>query len=473
MVLNKEVEFMGEDFLLETEAARRLYHEHAALMPICDYHSHLSPVEISHNVQFDNLTQLWLKGDHYKWRAMRYAGIAEERITGNVSDRERFQAWAETVPDCLGNPLYHWTHLELKKPLGIDKVLLSADTAEEVWSESQRRLAMPQLSAQGMLERFNVRTLCTTDDPIDSLIDHQAHAKSGSGPKMLPTFRADAILKIEQSGFVDYLVKLEATSGVTIHRFDDVLAALYQRLEHFEAAGCCLSDHSLEKPVFVEPPGAHELDRILERKKRGDTLSADDAHGFTTAVLLWLGKEYARRGWVMQLHIGALRDLSQRGRREIGANSGFDAIGDINYAEPLAAILDALDSQHQLPRTVLYNLNPRDNEMLAALAGSFQGDGIPGKVQFGAAWWFNDQRDGIERQLTAQMQFGLLRHFVGMLTDSRSLLSFSRHEYFRRIFCQMLGTQMHRGELPNDIDKVGELVRAVCYDNVQRYLFER
>ncbi|TVP52005.1 MAG: glucuronate isomerase [Halomonas sp.] len=464
---------MGKDFLLENEAARRLYHEHAAIMPICDYHSHLDPVEIANNIQFDNLTQLWLKGDHYKWRAMRCAGIAEQRITGDVSDRERFQAWAETVPDCLGNPLYHWTHLELKKPLGIDNRLLSPQTAEEVWHLSQQRLATSELSAQGILERFNVRTVCTTDDPVDSLETHRQHAQANNGPTMLPTFRADAVLKIEQPTFVDYLATLEVASGVTIQRFDDLLAALFQRLEHFASLGCCLSDHSLEKPVFVAPPSSQQLDRILDSRKRGKELSHDDAHGFTTAVLLWLGKEYARRGWVMQLHIGALRDLSQRGRREIGANSGFDAIGDITYAEPLAALLDALDSEHQLPRTVLYNLNPRDNEMLAGLAGSFQGDGIPGKVQFGAAWWFNDQRDGMERQLTTQMQFGLLRHFVGMLTDSRSLLSFSRHDYFRRIFCQMLGAQMARGELPNDIDRVGELVRAVCYHNVQRYLFER
>lgn len=473
MKFNDHIEFIGADFLLENEAARRLYHDHAAVMPICDYHSHLDPLEIVNDVQFDNLTQLWLKGDHYKWRAMRCAGVAEQRITGNVSDRERFQAWAETVPDCLGNPLYHWTHLELREPLGINDVLLSAETAEEVWQTSQQRLATPQLSAQGILKRFNVRTICTTDDPTDSLADHQRHATSGAGPTMLPTFRADLVLKIEQPGFIDYLAKLEAASGLTIQRFDDLLAALYQRLEHFEGAGCCLSDHSLEKPVFVVPPAAHELDRILERRKGGEALSSDDAHGFTTAVLLWLGKEYARRGWVMQLHIGALRDLSQRGRRDIGANSGFDAIGDTTYVEPLAALLDALDQEHQLPRTVLYNLNPRDNEMLAGLAGSFQGDGIPGKVQFGAAWWFNDQRDGMERQLTTQMQFGLLRHFVGMLTDSRSLLSFSRHDYFRRIFCQMLGAQMMRGELPRDVDRVGEMVRAVCYDNVQRYLFER
>lgn len=472
-MFNDTIAFMGKDFLLENEAARRLYHEHAAIMPICDYHSHLDPVEIANNIQFDNLTQLWLKGDHYKWRAMRCAGISEQRITGDVSDWERFQAWAETVPDCLGNPLYHWTHLELRKPLGIENLLLSGQTAEEIWQLSQQRLATPELSAQGILERFNVRTICTTDDPVDSLDTHQRHGRSSTGPTMLPTFRADTVLKIEQPAFVDYLATLEAASGVTIARFDDLLAALFQRLEHFASLGCCLSDHSLEQPVFVAPPSSQELDRILDSRKRGKALSHDDAQGFTTAVLLWLGKEYARRGWVMQLHIGALRDLSQRGRREIGANSGFDAIGDITYAEPLAALLDALDSQHQLPRTVLYNLNPRDNEMLAGLAGSFQGDGVPGKVQFGAAWWFNDQRDGIERQLTTQMQFGLLRHFVGMLTDSRSLLSFSRHEYFRRIFCQMLGVQMSRGELPNDIDRVGELVRAVCYHNVQRYLFER
>lgn len=473
MTFNDKIDFMGPDFLLESEAARRLYHEHAAAMPICDYHSHLSPIEIADNCQFDDLTELWLKGDHYKWRAMRCAGIDERRITGNVSARERFQAWAETVPDCLGNPLYHWTHLELRHPLGIEDTLLSPDTAEEIWTRSRERLATPQLRAQGILDSFNVRTVCTTDDPVDALDAHRRHAEGGAGPTMLPTFRADAVLKIEQPGFVDYLDELETASGVTIRRFDDLLAALLQRLDYFAEHGCCLSDHSLEKPAFVTPPAPAALDRLLDRRRRGVALTVDEAAGFTTAVLLWLGREYARRGWVMQLHLGALRSVSQRGLSDIGPNSGFDAIGDVTYAEPLAAILDALDRDNALPRTVVYNLNPRDNEMLASLVGSFQGDGIPGKVQFGAAWWFNDQRDGIERQLTTQMQFGLLRHFVGMLTDSRSLLSFSRHDYFRRIFCQMLGEQMLRGELPNDIDRIGHLVRVVCYDNVQRYLFER
>nr|WP_163502287.1 glucuronate isomerase [Halomonas socia] len=473
MTFNDRLDFMGPDFLLENAPARRLYHEHAAAMPICDYHSHLSPKEIADDVRFDNLAELWLKGDHYKWRAMRCAGIEERRITGDMSDRERFQAWAETVPDCLGNPLYHWTHLELRHPLGIENLLLSPATADEIWTTARERLATPSLSAQGILERYNVRTVCTTDDPVDSLALHARHAESGAMPAMLPTFRADAVLKIEQPGFADYLGELERASGVAIRGYDDLLAALYQRLEHFAAHGCCLSDHSLEKPVFVPPPSVAELDRMIERRRRGKTLSGDENAAFTTAVLLWLGREYARRGWVMQLHLGALRSLSQRGLAEIGANSGFDAIGDVTYAEPLAAILDALDRDRALPRTVVYNLNPRDNEMLAGLVGSFQGDGIPGKLQFGAAWWFNDQRDGIERQLVTQMNFGLLRHFVGMLTDSRSLLSFSRHDYFRRIFCQMLGAQMLRGELPNDPDRIGELVRAVCYDNVQRYLFER
>ncbi|MCH4565315.1 glucuronate isomerase [Halomonas sp. EGI 63088] len=473
MSLTDKLDFMGPDFLLESEAARLLYHDHAAVMPVCDYHSHLSPAEIADNRQFDNLTQLWLHGDHYKWRAMRAAGIDERRITGDTSDRERFQAWAETVPDCLGNPLYHWTHLELRHPLGIENTLLSPDTAEEVWTRSRERLATPALCAQGILDSFDVRTVCTTDDPCDDLALHRRHAQGDAQVAMLPTFRPDTVLKIEQPDFVDYLSDIEAASGVTIRRYDDLLAALHQRLDHFAAHGCCLSDHSLEKPAFASPPATAELDRLLERRRRGESLDAEQAAGFTTALLLWLGRQYAERGWVMQLHLGAHRNVSQRGLAEIGPNSGFDAIGDATYGEPLAALLDALDRDHLLPRTVLYNLNPRDNELLASLAGSFRSDGIPGKVQFGAAWWFNDQRDGMERQLTTQMQFGLLRHFVGMLTDSRSLLSFSRHDYFRRIFCQMLGQQMVRGELPNDLDRVGALVRAVCYDNVQRYLFER
>ncbi|GAB2780933.1 glucuronate isomerase [Halomonas shantousis] len=473
MTFNDKIDFMGPDFLLETDAARHLYHDHAAPMPICDYHSHLNPEEIADNRRFNNLTELWLHGDHYKWRAMRFAGIDERRITGDADARERFQAWAETVPDCLGNPLYHWTHLELRFPLGIENTLLSPATAEEIWTSSRQRLATPELHAQGILDSFQVRTVCTTDDPVDPLEAHRRHARNGAGPEMLPTFRADAVLKIEQPGFIDYLSDLESASGVTIRRFDDLLAALHQRLDYFAAHGCCLSDHSLEKPAFVAPPSSAALDRLLDRRRSGESLSEEENTGFTTALLLWLGRQYAARGWVMQLHLGAARSVSQRGLAEIGPNSGFDAIGDVVYGDPLARILDALDQDRALPRTVLYNLNPRDNEMLASLVGSFQGDGIPGKVQFGAAWWFNDQRDGIERQLTTQMQFGLLRHFVGMLTDSRSLLSFSRHDYFRRIFCNMLGQQMGRGELPDDIDRIGHLVRAVCYDNVQRYLFER
>ncbi|WP_108127310.1 glucuronate isomerase [Saccharospirillum mangrovi] len=465
--------FIGPDFLLGNAAARRLYHDHAAGMPICDYHSHLDPVEIADNQAFDNLTQLWLRGDHYKWRAMRIAGIAEQRITGDIDARERFQAWAETVPDCLGNPLYHWTHLELRFPLGIDDVLLSPQTADDIWQRSRAALATPELKPQGILQQFQVRQLCTTDDPLDDLAKHRQHAQAGQGPLMLPTFRPDTIYKPEHPDFANYVSRLESVSGVPIQGFDDVLSALHQRLDFFAANGCCLSDHSLEIPVFQTPPSSAELDRILDAARRGETLSSDDRAGFTTAVLLWLGQQYAERGWVMQLHLGAQRNLSQRGERTVGINSGFDAIGDVNYAQPLAQLMDALDRTNQLPRTVLYNLNPRDNEMLAALAGSFQSDGIAGKIQFGAAWWFNDQRDGIERQLTAQMQFGLLRHAVGMLTDSRSLLSFSRHDYYRRILCNRLGQLMSDGELPNDLDRVGELVRAVCYDNVQRYLFDR
>ncbi|MFG1497854.1 glucuronate isomerase [Saccharospirillum sp. HFRX-1] len=473
MTAQSQPPFIGPDFLLGNAAAKRLYHDHAVHMPICDYHSHLSPVEIADNKAFDNLTPLWLAGDHYKWRAMRTAGIAEQRITGDVGDRERFQAWAETVPDCLGNPLYHWTHLELRFPLGIDDVLLSPETADDVWQRSRAALAKPELSPQGILKQFNVRELCTTDDPVDDLAKHRQHAKSGNGPTMLPTFRPDTVYKPEHPDFDAYLQRLEAASGIDIKGFDDLTAALHQRLDFFADHGCCLSDHSLEKPVFMTPPSTTELNHILDKARRGEPLSSDESVGFTSAVLVWLGRQYAQRGWVMQLHLGAQRNLSQRGLKNVGINSGFDAIGDVTYAEPLAQFMDALDADNQLPRTVLYNLNPRDNEMLAALASSYQSDGIAGKVQFGAAWWFNDQRDGIERQLMTQMQFGLLRHAVGMLTDSRSLLSFSRHDYYRRILCNRLGQLMTDGELPNDIDRIGEMVRAVCYDNVQRYLFER
>ncbi|WP_067435539.1 glucuronate isomerase [Duffyella gerundensis] len=461
--------FMSEDFLLDSEYARRLYHDYAADQPIFDYHCHLPPQQIAENYRFNNLYDIWLKGDHYKWRAMRANGVAEAYCTGNASDREKFDAWARTVPHTIGNPLYHWTHLELRRPFGITGKLLSEKTADAIWDECNALLAQDNFTARGIMQQMKVKMVGTTDDPIDDLQHHHALAQDKTfDVKVLPSWRPDKAFNIEAETFVSYIGKLAETADVAIQRFDDLRRALSVRLDHFAAHGCKVSDHALDVVLFAEADDA-QLDAILARRLNGSVPEAHEIAQFKTAVLVWLGSEYARRGWVQQYHIGALRNTNQRQFGLLGPDVGFDSINDRPLAEPLSRLLDAQNRQNALPKTILYCLNPRDNEVLATMAGNFQGEGEPGKMQFGSAWWFNDQLDGMERQMTQLAQIGLLSRFVGMLTDSRSFLSYTRHEYFRRLLCQMIGRWVERGEAPDDIALLGSMVQNICFNNARDY----
>lgn len=463
--------FMDEDFLLQSDIARRLYHDYAADMPIYDYHCHLNPQEIAEDRQFANLGQIWLEGDHYKWRALRAAGVDESFITGKTTcDYDKYLAWAQTVPKTLGNPLYHWTHLELRRPFGITDTLFGPETAQRVWDECAEKLATPAFSARGIMRQMKVRMVGTTDDPVDSLQYHRQIADDSSFDiDVAPSWRPDKVFKIELDGFVAYLARLEAAADVTINSFDALRIALLRRLDHFSAHGCRAADHGIEVLRFAPVPDDSVLDAILAKRRDGETLSEQEIAQFSSAVLVWLGAEYARRDWVMQLHIGAIRNNSTRLFRLLGADSGFDSIGDNTIALPLSRLLDAMDLNDQLPKTILYCLNPRDNEVLATMAGNFQGSGIAGKVQFGSGWWFNDQRDGMLRQLEQLSQIGLLSQFVGMLTDSRSFLSYTRHEYFRRILCNLLGQWVQDGIVPHDEAVLGSMLQDICFNNAQRY----
>ncbi len=466
--------FMDEDFLLETETARRLYHEYACHQPIYDYHCHLSPADIANDRHFENLTQIWLAGDHYKWRAMRSAGVSEQQITGNASDYDKYLAWAQTVPQTLGNPLYHWTHLELRRPFGITNTLLGPQTADAIWEQCKALLATPDYSARGIMQQMNVVMAGTTDDPIDSLEHHQAIAQDDSFDiAVLPSWRPDKVFKIELDGFSDYVQQLGEVADINIERFSDLLSALDKRLAHFDAHGCRAADHGIEIVRYAPIPDDKTLDALLARRFNGETLSELECAQFSTAVQVWLGQRYAKLGWVMQLHIGAQRNNNSRMFAQLGPDTGFDSIGDRPFAFELAHLLDEMDKTNALPRTILYCLNPRDNEMMATMIGNFQGGGIAGKVQFGSGWWFNDQKDGMQRQIEQLSQLGLLSQFVGMLTDSRSFLSYTRHEYFRRILCNMLGRWVENGEVPNDFSLLGPMVENICFGNAQRYFEQR
>ncbi|MFA0195009.1 glucuronate isomerase [Vibrio artabrorum] len=466
--------FLTENFLLSNDTAQQLYHEYAALQPIYDYHCHLDPKEIAENRRFDNISQIWLEGDHYKWRAMRCAGIEEELITGKASDYDKFIAWAHTVPKTLGNPLFHWTHLELRNPFGIKDMLLTPETADNLWHHCNELLATPEFSARGIMHAMNVKMVGTTDNPIDSLEHHRVIASDPSMTcKVLPSWRPDQAFKIELNGFSQYLKQLGDVTGIKITRFTELLQALDIRLLHFRAHGCRAADHGIETMRFADIPTESTLDTILSRRLNNESLTETEHAQFSTAVQVWLGKRYAHLGWVMQLHLGAQRDNNTRMLNLVGNNSGFDSIGDQNYAWELAHLLDEMDKTDELPRTILYCLNPRDNEMLATMIGNFQGGGIAGKVQFGSGWWFNDQKDGMRRQMEQLSQLGLISQFVGMLTDSRSFLSYTRHEYFRRILCNMIGQWAEHGEVPNDISLLGEMVKDICFTNAQRYFEQR
>ncbi len=466
--------FLDEDFLLGTKAARRLYHGYAEGLPVIDYHNHLPPADVAEDKRFTSVAQAWLGGDHYKWRAMRSAGVPEEDVTGHPADKRTFMAWARTVPSLIGNPLYHWTHLELKRYFGIDEVL-SEKSAERIWESCNAAISGPEFGARALLRRMKVEALCTTDDPIDGLESHEAYAKArlASGrdgePVMLPAFRPDKAMAVEApEAWKAYLSKLSEASSITIDSYESLVAALDRRHEFFHQRGCRLSDHGLGQPPG-RPVPASRASALFSTLFSGGELKAIEAEELKTAILVEVGKMDARRGWTMQLHMAAIRDLNSRMSASIGPNTGYDAIGDSVAAAPLAAFLDALDREGLLPKTILYSLNPNDDAMLATVMGAFQGGGVPGKMQLGSAWWFNDHLDGMERQLRNLASMGLLSRFVGMLTDSRSFLSFPRHEYFRRILCALVGGWIDRGEAPADWDAMGGIVMDVSYRNARSY----
>ncbi|WP_239953664.1 glucuronate isomerase [Pantoea sp. Z09] len=461
--------FMTEYFLLDTEFARRLYHDYAKDQPIFDYHCHLPPQQIAENYRFTNLYDIWLKGDHYKWRAMRANGVPEAFCTGDASDREKFNAWARTVPHTIGNPLYHWTHLELRRPFGITDILLSEKTADSIWDRCNDLLAQDAFTARGIMQQMNVKMVGTTDDPLDDLQHHRALAQDGSfSVKVLPSWRPDKAFNIEAESFLPWIEKLESLTDISVRRFDELRSALSKRLDYFADHGCKVSDHALDVVLYADADDA-TLDAILAARRAGNAPDAQAIAQFKTAVLVWLGGEYARRGWVQQYHIGALRNTNRRQFELLGPDVGFDSINDQPLAEPLAKLLGAQNLHNALPKTILYCLNPRDNEVLATMAGNFQGEGEAGKMQFGSAWWFNDQLDGMQRQMTQLAQIGLLSRFVGMLTDSRSFLSYTRHEYFRRLLCQMIGRWVENGEAPGDEALLGQMVQNICFNNARDY----
>lgn len=463
-------QFLTEDFLLGSETARRLYFEHAESLPIYDYHCHIPPDRIAANHRFANITEIWLAGDHYKWRAMRANGVPERKITGDASDREKFQAWAETVPWTIGNPLYHWTHLELQKPFGIQDVLLNGETAQDIWDRTGAKLASPEFTTVGIIKQMNVRFICTTDDPADDLAHHRAIAADPSiDTRVVPGFRPDKALAIEEpSTYSAYLEKLEAASGVTIGTLDDLKQALRKRIDYFHSLGSRISDHALTLPI-ARPAGETEVGAVFKKARGGAAPAPEEAEKFRTHMLVFLGRVYHELDWAFQLHIGALRNANSRMFAELGPDTGFDSTADGAAAAPLARLLDMLDQTGQLPRTVLYNLNPRDNELFASMLGSFQDGSVPGKMQFGSGWWYNDQKDGMLRQMTALANIGLLSRFVGMLTDSRSFLSYPRHEYFRRILCDLIGGWVENGEAPNDIALLGRMVEDISWNNAVNY----
>lgn len=464
--------FLDQDFLLSNDTAQQLYHEHAAKQPIFDYHCHLNPAEVAQNRQFENLTQIWLEGDHYKWRGLRAAGVEERLITGDASEKEKYLAWAKTVPKCIGNPLYHWSHLELRRPFGITGVQFGSDEAqtESIWQQTKELLATPEFSARGIIKQMNVQMIGTTDDPIDSLEHHAALAKDTEfTPEVLPSWRPDKAFKIELPIFASYMEQLGSVTDIEITRFADLIAALDKRLVHFDQHGCRAADHGIEVVRYAEIPSESVLDAMMARRLAGETLSDLECAQFSTAVQVWMAKRYSEMGWVMQLHMGAQRNNNTRMFKLLGADAGYDSIGDTTFAKELAGLLDEMDKNDELPKTILYCLNPRDNEMIATMIGNFQGGGVAGKIQFGSGWWFNDQKDGMQRQLEQLSQLGLLSQFVGMLTDSRSFLSYTRHEYFRRILCNMIGGWVENGEAPADMALLGNMVDDICFNNAKRY----
>ena len=459
--------FLDDNFLLQTETARTLYHEYAKQMPIIDYHCHLPPDQIAEDKSFENLAQIWLYGDHYKWRAMRTLGINEQFVTGNGSDKDKFLNWGKTVPYTMRNPLYHWTHLELARYFDIYD-LLNEKSAEKIYIETTEKINSQAYSTQNLLKKVNAELVCTTEDPIDTLEFHQKFANNSTGIKMSTAFRPDKAILIANDGYNAYLDTLGDVSGIAINTFTDLQAALRNRIEFFNANGCKLSDHGLDQ-IYFEEFTESEVNAIFKKKRENRILTPEEVLKFQSAVLLFLSETYHEFGWVQQFHLGALRNNNARMHRILGPDTGWDSIGDYPQAQKLSGFLNALDSKDKLTKTIIYNLNPADNEVMATMIGNFNDGSVRGKVQFGSGWWFLDQKDGMTKQLNALSNMGLISCFVGMLTDSRSFLSFPRHEYFRRILCNLLGDEIKRGELPNDMEWIGKLVSDISYNNAKEY----
>ena len=460
--------FIAPDFLLKSLFAKRLYHGYAAEMPIIDYHCHLQPDLIAKNHQFSNLTEIWLKGDHYKWRAMRTYGIDEECITGNASNADKFAAWAETTPHTVRNPLYHWTHMELHNPFGITE-LLSPETGISIYANATEQLQQPHLSTQGLLKQFKVTTVCTTDDPVDSLEHHKQIALQANGTQVRPTFRPDKVFNINNGDiFIAYIAQLGSAANTQVTDLNSLLNALTNRIQYFHDNGCRLSDFGHEK-IYDGEPINEIADKTFKKAISGQAIPYAEAETYRITVLHFLATEYHRLGWAMQYHLGAIRNNNARLLTTLGADSGFDSIGDYPMATSMVAFFNRLDSTNQLAKTILYNLNPRDNALFATMAGNYNDGSVKGKIQFGSAWWFLDQKHGMEEQINALSNFGLLSCFIGMLTDSRSFLSYSRHEYFRRILCNLIGQDVEDGLLPPDEALLGTIVHGICYNNAKAY----
>ena len=460
--------FITEEFLLQSEFAKKLYFDYAAHLPIIDYHNHLSPKDISENRRFENPTQVWLEGDHYKWRAMRTLGIDEQYISGTASDKEKFRKWSQTVPYAIRNPLYHWTHLELQRYFDINDLLTPA-TSDHIYDRISEALKDESNDTVGLLNKVNVEVVCTTDDPIDTLKSHLSFDTNESSFKLLPTFRPDRIFQTDDSEvFNDYVNQLAVVSNCRIDTYDNLLEAYKDRIAYFHGAGCKLSDHGLEQLYFFRL-GTYSIDSIFQKLRAYQNITEQEKQYFIFETLFHLCKEYRKNGWVQQFHLGALRNTNVRMYKTIGADSGFDSIGDFSQAISLSNFLNLLDTENQLAKTVIYNLNPSYNEVFAAMIGNFNDGSIKGKIQYGTAWWFLDQKDGIKKQLDALSNLSLLSCFIGMVTDSRSFLSFPRHEYFRRILCNIIATDVKNGELPEDEKWLGKIVADICYHNAKQY----
>ncbi len=460
--------FMDENFLLNSDAAERLYHDYAKDMPIIDYHCHLPPAQIAADTMFENITQAWLYGDHYKWRAMRTNGVPESYCTGNNTDWEKFEKWAATVPYTLRNPLHHWTHLELQRYFGVTDVLNPA-SAKQIYETCNQLLQTPAYSVQNLLRSRNVSLICTTDDPADNLQYHRQLKQDGFEIPVIPAFRPDQAMNVDSPEVYNrYLHKLEETANVNIRTYDDLLQVLKDRHDVFAAHGCKVSDHGIEE-IYADDFLEKDIRQIFLKIRGGQPLTQTGIRQFKSALLYELALMDWKAGWVQQYHLGALRNNNSRMMRQLGPDTGWDSIGDFSQARALARFLDKLDSQDKLAKTIIYNLNPADNELMATMTGNFNDGSVPGKIQFGAAWWFLDQKEGMTRQMNALSNMGLISRFVGMLTDSRSFLSYPRHEYFRRLLCDLFGEEIERGEIPDDMDAVGKMVQDICYGNAKSY----